>query len=122
MVGRAGGAVVEAASHADDPHGQAVEHGTVPDELVRAQRSEGDDRVDVGDEARLGQPGGQAHHVLLGHARVEEAGGVTLGEGLEHGVTEVAGEEDDPRIAIGQLGHRPREGRPHFRVSSSLSA
>src|SRR5207237_2016054 len=39
--------VVETAADSDDPYRQPVVHGSVADELVRPQRREGRDRVDV---------------------------------------------------------------------------
>ena len=53
----------------------------VADELVRAHGRERGDRIDERDEARLGEPGGEADHVLLGHADVEEAAGMRSANG-----------------------------------------
>ena len=107
VVGDAVVAVVEAAADADDPHRQLVQDRAVADELVRAERRERRDRVDERDEARLGEAGRDADHVLLGDADVEEAVREPLGERLEHGEAEVAGEQDDPLVLLGELDERP---------------
>ena len=92
-------AVVHAAADADDAHRQLVQDRAVAHELVAAHRGERGDRVDVGRVAGLGEAGRDADHVLLGDAGVPEAVGVALGERLEHGEAEIAGEQDDPLVA-----------------------
>jgi hypothetical protein len=114
--------VLEAAADADDADRQPMPHGAVPDELVRSQRGERDDRVDERDEARLRQPSRDAHHVLLGDADVEEAIGVLLHERLERHVAEVAGQERDAAVPVGELDQRADEGSSHQPASSSVMA
>ena len=109
--------VLEPAADADDPHRQMVQHGAVADELVRPERRERRDRVDEGDEPRLGEAGRDAEHVLLGDADVEEPVREPLRERLDHREAEVAGEQDDPLVVLGELDERPDEGRPHAATS-----
>ena len=106
-------AVVQPAADADDAHRQVVQHGAVADELVRAQGRERRDRVDERHVAGLGQARRHAHHVLLGDADVEEAIGVALGERLDGHEAEVAGQQQDARIGVGELGERRDEGVSH---------
>ena len=54
-------------------------------------------------------------HVLLGDADVEEAVREALGERLERHVAEVAGQQQDARVARGELDQRADEGAPHAR-------
>ena len=121
VVAGAGVAVFEAAAHARHAHRQLLKDGAVPDELVRTQGGEGDDRVAEGDEARLGQPGRQADHVLLGHADVDEALRMAVGEGFQGHEAEVAGQEQDAAVLLGQVAQGARERDPHPRSTSAIA-
>ena len=103
--------VLETAADAHDPHRQPVQHRAVADELVRPERRERRDRVGEGDEAGLGEARRDADHVLLGDADVEEAVREPLGERLDDREAEVACQQDDALVLLGELDERPDEGR-----------
>ena len=109
--------VLEPSADAHDPHGEMVQHGAVAHELVRAERRERRDRVRERDEPGLGETGGDADHVLLGHADVEEPVREPLRERLDHREAEVTREQDDPLVLLRELDERPDEGRPHAATS-----
>ena len=119
---RARAAVLEAATHADDPHRQTVEHGPVPDELVGPQHCERDDRIAKRDEAGFRETGGDTDHVLLGDAHVEETVGEPVAERFEGHEPEVARQQDDALVALGFLDERANEGSPHARAPISRMA
>ena len=112
--------VLEPSADADDSHGEMVQHGAVAHELVRPEGRERRDRVREGDEPRLGEAGGDPEHVLLGHADVEETIREPLCERLHHREPEVAREQDDSLVLLGDLDKCPDEGRSH--AATSLTA
>ena len=114
--------VLEPSADADDPHREMVKHGAVTHELVRSERREGRDRVREGDEPCLGEAGGDAEHVLLGNADVEEPVREPLRERLDHREAEVAREQDDPLVLFGKLHEGSDEGRPHAATSFMASS
>src|SRR5262249_1668329 len=118
----AGGAVLEAATDADDAHRQVVQDGTIADELVAAERSEGHDGVDEREEAGLGKPGGQTDHVLFGDADIDKSIGEAVGKRLQRHEAEISGQKQDARVALRQLGKGRGERRSHAEVSISRSA
>ena len=115
------GAVLEAGAKADDAHGQVVEHRSVADELEWAQAREGADRVAERDEPGLGEPGGEADHVLFRDADVVEAFGVSFAKRLQHREAKIAGEQHDPLVLPGDVAQGAHEGPPHF-LKASISA
>ena len=122
LVGRPRRPVVEGTSRPHDAHGQVVQDGAVADELVGPEGGERCDRIHEGDEPGLRQTGRQTHHVLLGHTGVEEAVRVAVGEGLDHREAQVAGDEEDPGVTLGDLGEFPDERPPHSAALTSSTA
>ena len=65
--------VGQPAADADDHHRHVVVADVDADLLEAARRGERRDRVDERPQAAHRHAGGDAHHVRLGHAAVEEA-------------------------------------------------
>src|SRR2546423_1530813 len=122
VMGRPRGPVVEGAARAYDAYGEVVQDRAVADELVGPEGGKRRDRIHEGDEPGLGQTGRKAHHVLLRHPGVEEAVGVTVGEGLDDREAEVPGDEEDPGVTLGDLGQLPDERPPHSAALTSSTA
>jgi hypothetical protein len=66
-----------------------VKDRTIPNELVRAQRSEVGNRVGERNEARFSQSRGHPDHVLFGDPDVEEAIGELFSKRFQRRVTQV---------------------------------
>ena len=115
-------AVVESAANTDDPHRQAVQDGTVANELEGPQHRETGDRVDKGNQPAIGQAGGDPNQILLGDADVDEAIRKGGDEGFENLIAEIAGQQHDPRIPTREAQNRVDEGASHSGSPSSLSA
>src|SRR5690242_17700650 len=95
-------AVIETAADRSNADRQPVENGAVADELISPQCREGRDRVHEWPKAGFRQTGRHPDHVLLGHPDVKKPFREALGEWLEHHEAEVAGEQNDRRIALGE--------------------
>src|SRR5262249_49859759 len=66
-------------------------------------------------------PDGDADHVLLGDAHVEEAVGKARDERFDDAEPEVTDDEVDTGILLRQLEERPEERRPHLAASSATA-
>jgi hypothetical protein len=119
---RPGGAVLEAGADADDAHAKVMQDRPVAQELVRPQRGERRDRIRERDEAAVGEARRDPDHVLLGDADVDEARRKPLGELLQHGVAEIAGQQQDARMVGGNPGQRRDERLPHDASTSAMAA
>ena len=114
-------AVREAAAHGHDLHVGAVVADVVADLLETAQGREVADGVGEHDLAGKGHAGGQADHVLLRDAGVDELVGVLALELLDDGVAEVADHEAHASVLARELIERLDERGPH-EASTSASA
>src|SRR5712692_951509 len=96
-------AVREAAPDRDHLHVGAVIADVIADLLQAAQRAEVADRVREDDLAAQRHADGEADHVLLGHAGVDELVRVLVGELLDHRVAEVADDQAHAWVLVGEL-------------------
>src|SRR5205085_9301743 len=114
--------VIEGTSRPHDADGEVVQDGAVTDELVGPKGGERCDRIHEGNEARRRQTGGEAQHVLLGDAGVEEVVWMTVGKALDHREPQVSGDEEDAGVTLGDLGQLPDERPPHSADLTSSTA
>ena len=82
----------------------------------------GGDGIGVGTEAGLGQSGGHADHVLLGHADIDEAVRKAGAKRLHDHVAQVAGEQDDAFVVGRETAESVNEGFSQLAASTSRIA
>ncbi len=120
VVGGAHDPVGISATVSDEKDRQVVHADVVADLLKGTRVDKGRDAVDPRFAARVGQPGRDRHHVLLGNSGVDEAllGGVA--QRLEHHEAEIAGQKDEVRVlGMGEQGLG--EDGSHRRLASSTA-
>ena len=105
-------------SDRDDRHGHVMVAGVGPDLFEAARRDEGRDRIGEGAKARHGEPGGDAHHILLGDAAIEETRSIGGPELVEQAIADIARQHDDTRIGA-ELGELVGERVSHASPSSA---
>jgi hypothetical protein len=87
-----------AAAIADQAHGQAVRADVVADLFEGPRVDERGDAVDPWGETRIGEARGDADHVLLGDAGVDEARPHRLAQRLKGLEAEIPSQEDEVRV------------------------
>ena len=95
-------AIGQPAADGNHGHRQAVVVHVVADLLGAAEGGEVGDRIGEDVIALAGHARGQARHVLLGHAGVDEAVRELVGKGFHHGVAEVTDDQRDVRVLARQ--------------------
>ena len=106
-------AVGKPAADRDHGHRQAMVVDIVADLLGAAEGREIGDRIGEDVVAFRGHAGGEPRHVLLGDARIDEAIGEAFGEGLDHGIAEIAYDQRDMIMPFGEVGELMNEGVAH---------
>ena len=101
-------AIRDPAADRDDRDRQAVMIDVVADLLGAAKGREVRDRISEDVIALARHARGEAGHVLLGDAGVDEAVGEALGEALDHVEAEIADHQRDLRIAPRQASSARR--------------
>ena len=114
--------IFHAAADAHDAHGPLMLNRPVADEFVGSQHRKGNNRIHEWDEAGFRQSRGQADHVLFGHAHVDELFRVCVRKWFQGHVAQVAGKEQNPRVARRQFGQGLGEGGSHGFDSISARA
>src|SRR3954471_18883960 len=94
----------------------------VANEFEGPQGGKSSDGISVGTQTRLGESGGQADHILFGHADIDEAIGEAGAKGLHHHVAQVASEQDYAFVSGRQVGEGVYEGFPQLAASTSRIA
>jgi len=105
-----------------DPDRRPLQDGAVPYEFIGPQRDEGGDRIAEREEARFGQSGRHPDQVLFCHPHVEKAIRESLRERFQDRIAQIAREEQNARIPLGQFYQGSRECAPHGVRSISSSA
>ena len=75
----------------------------IANEFKRPKNREWDDGIDEGNEVRVRETVGGAHHALLRYTDVEEPVWKTVGKWLERNETKIRGQENDSLIDFRQL-------------------
>ena len=109
-----GGSVVKSSANANDPNGKSMQHWAISDEFIWSEGGKGGDTINEWYKPGLCEARSHAYHVLLRHAHVEEPVWEGVGEGFNHGETEIAGQQDDPLISRGEFSQYAYECAPHF--------
>src|SRR5262249_55501015 len=125
LMARAQGAVDDPGAVADEDDGKLLVADIHLDLFEYAHGDEGAQAVDDGAEASLGETGGDAHHVLLGHAGVDVLLRTDLAELVEERIAVITGEEQHARVAAGGADQGGGEGVAHglpFQFSSARAA
>src|SRR4029077_1543551 len=104
--------ILEPATYTYHSHRQMMCDWPIANEFEWTQDRKRHDRIDKWNKAGLSQSSGDADHVLLGYANVEEAIGKLLCEWLERPETKIGGEEDDTRGFLPVLRPGLRESPP----------